>query len=741
MKSMKKTIGVIIPYVDQYYQRELWESILAEAETVGYHVFLFCGSSLDSPLKNEKESNVIYNLINIEKLSGILCIAGTLSNYSGIDLFNTFMLKYQSIPVVNISLDVESQNCINVNNYASMRLLIAHVLEEHSFNKFAFISGPKTNSESNERLLAFNDMMTEKNIAQKNYKIVEGDFSKESSHKAVYYLIDELNFVPDIIICANDEMAIGVRNALEEKGIDMPGQIAFTGFDDTDNAVAFSPTFTTVDQPLSEIGKLAVRSIHQLINHEKTIIQEWVPGSLKIRESCGCNQSLESNDNVHFHANDLMDENEINKVLSDVLKQLKKKVLLNYKIQHGFGYQVELEQELINLLSVLTNELEKKAKKGDFVKQLAKLEYHKTNLTTKEPNLIEFINMLRLELDKMGMLHLSSELNNIFYNALSTLSDHTLRRERIQNYEFMAMFYYSSELITELTQVSNVEELFKVVVPYLGAFKFNEFYVCMFDQPIRCGEYDSFEYPKHVIMKLGYVNGKVLEECRFETKEMLQTSLIQSKKQNRLVFYPIFFRNTHFGYIVCDVYITTKSIFKTIREQITNTLERLRIQKKLEEIAIKDTLTNVLNRRGIYEYLEMLSLELKDENDTIGIIYGDIDKLKSINDEYGHQAGDEAIIIVASILEEALDGKGKLGRFGGDEFVCIFKEHKDSMSINQFLLSVNQRLNIYNQAKKQSYILSVSIGHAEWNPKGELTFEQALHESDSELYLHKREKQ
>lgn len=94
-------------------------------------------------------------------------------------------------------------------------------------------------------------------------------------------------------------------------------------------------------------------------------------------------------------------------------------------------------------------------------------------------------------------------------------------------------------------------------------------------------------------------------------------------------------------------------------------------QKKLQEIATHDTLTNLLNR---YEILNVLSDEFHRslrENKPVSTVMLDIDYFKKINDSYGHGVGDEVLLEVASRLVRVLRRYDKVGRYGGDEFLAV----------------------------------------------------------------------
>lgn len=100
--------------------------------------------------------------------------------------------------------------------------------------------------------------------------------------------------------------------------------------------------------------------------------------------------------------------------------------------------------------------------------------------------------------------------------------------------------------------------------------------------------------------------------------------------------------------------------------------EMTRLQKLYRELSIRDTLTGVLNRQGIYSELENSSEYHKTES--FGVVIFDIDFFKTVNDTYGHNAGDFVLKGVAALIEEYLNTE--ICRWGGEEFVAVYTEDK-----------------------------------------------------------------
>jgi LacI family transcriptional regulator len=95
--------------------------------------------------------------------------------------------------------------------------------------------------------------------------------------------------LPQVIACANDLTALGVVYALVRHGIDVPGGVAVTGFDDIPVARHLHPQLTTVRQPITDLGATAFETLYAMITDAGQLRNDvTLPTRLVRRESCGC---------------------------------------------------------------------------------------------------------------------------------------------------------------------------------------------------------------------------------------------------------------------------------------------------------------------------------------------------------------------------------------------------------------------------------------------------------------------
>jgi two-component system cell cycle response regulator len=96
--------------------------------------------------------------------------------------------------------------------------------------------------------------------------------------------------------------------------------------------------------------------------------------------------------------------------------------------------------------------------------------------------------------------------------------------------------------------------------------------------------------------------------------------------------------------------------------------------RRLEQLALTDPLTKVLNRRALNERLQAEMERVRRYNTTVSLLLIDIDHFKKINDTHGHLVGDEALVEVAALLQRVVRAVDVVARYGGEEFMVVLPE-------------------------------------------------------------------
>ena len=165
--------------------------------------------------------------------------------------------------------------------------------------------------------------------------------------------------------------------------------------------------------------------------------------------------------------------------------------------------------------------------------------------------------------------------------------------------------------------------------------------------------------------------------------------------------------------------------------------EKLRqFNQKLAEMASLDALTQLPNRRSMNEHLELLVYDNDRTGKPFCIAIGDVDFFKKINDNYGHDTGDYALVTLSKMFQNITKGRGKVARWGGEEFLFTF----EGMNVKQAYATLEVlRLQIekYNfQYKDHTLKITVTFGLEEYSQI--IGIESTISKADQKLYEGKK---
>jgi diguanylate cyclase (GGDEF)-like protein len=192
-----------------------------------------------------------------------------------------------------------------------------------------------------------------------------------------------------------------------------------------------------------------------------------------------------------------------------------------------------------------------------------------------------------------------------------------------------------------------------------------------------------------------------------------------------------------------DVYIDTKGNdeISHLAKSIVYYAKKVEKQRKeLKELTLTDSLTSVANRRAMDERLKH-DLQIARRNQwPLSIIMLDIDYFKNYNDQYGHVAGDECLVTIASTLKSLpLRDSDTIARYGGEEFVILLPDtNKEGAEIkSQNIIKTINDLQLPHEKSLVASHITVSLGVTTFNEFNKITLDDALKSADKALYLAK----
>lgn len=282
-QGRRKVIGVIIPDLQNPFFTGVVHGVEGALYLAGYTLLL---AHSDGQAEREQ---VQLGLLRGEGVAGLVFMAGNNpgANYDAI--------RNWDIPVVAVDrspggLEVD---LVSSNNREGMRQATAHLLSL-GYKEIALLNGPASIDVSEERLGGYRDALRSAGVPIQESLITNSDFRQEGGHAAMNRLLN-LAKPPRAVVVANNLMTLGALQAIHERGIRIPDDIAVVGFDDMPWATSLRPPLTAVAQSAEELGRAAAQLLLERIKDPKRLVRQVVlPTHLNVRASCGAHASTPS---------------------------------------------------------------------------------------------------------------------------------------------------------------------------------------------------------------------------------------------------------------------------------------------------------------------------------------------------------------------------------------------------------------------------------------------------------------
>lgn len=160
------------------------------------------------------------------------------------------------------------------------------------------------------------------------------------------------------------------------------------------------------------------------------------------------------------------------------------------------------------------------------------------------------------------------------------------------------------------------------------------------------------------------------------------------------------------------------------------------MQRSLRNLIVKDSLTDLYNRRYCNQNLKNLSEQYIKTGEPYTPAIADIDFFKKVNDTYGHIAGDEVLVSVAQIMKKSMAGKGFAARWGGEEFLLVYTgcDMETTLTYLEMLVEAIREMRVEYDDK--AIKITISIGVATGNGD---SVDKVLCTADDRLYHAKKE--
>lgn len=657
-----------------------------------------------------------------------------------------------NIPIIIVGDEYNNYTSVISDNFDGIRKCVEHLIEVHGCKKIAYLSGPKENNrDAKERLEAYCQTMEEHGLEIEEGMIEYGDYSLNAA--PLFGKI--LDSHPDIeaVVCANDTMAISGYMECKKRGLIPGSDIAITGFDDIPEAKTVYPALTTVEQNAYDLGYMAMTKAIDLCENSNSDSMK-VPVYFKHRNSCG---------NEHKCQDDIEYISE-KSTYKDIAKKCSDEIL-----EKAFLYKLsivadkEIHQILFGVLyHIVEVFLEEEEKKYDT--EFIDVSMHSL-ISSEKISINDFVTELHRQIVHIIFMGSDDERKE----KLSLLIVHIL--EYIQNTTELAINnkvdtlqrnIWTTPFITRdmIANIDDSKQMYECVMERLRFMQINNAYLFLLDEPKTNDRAQDWQCPKELYLVSKMENGIISQLPQTETlnQEYGLSDIFSWEGCPNMAVYVLFAGRWMYGILACEMTpdnITTMysaslhigSAFQFIeltrnQRKIQAELEQAMASLKnkndiLNMISEKDGLTNLYNRRGFLE--NAMNMMENAKTCSLLCIYADLDHLKQINDEFGHQEGDFAIRQAGQFLQSGLKNSGVIGRIGGDEFAALAIVTDENMG-KQICDRIILNSKIFNQSSEKPYYVEMSIGYVVYKWSENLELNQMLSAADSVLYESKRKK-
>ena len=281
-------IGVVLNILDEEYQISVYKGIVQKAQELGVELVCFQQENAhiteDEPISRFPHKEYF-------DLDGIILITSVITGNAEFVTKTDVERVWGKLPVISVGQKIEGVPSVLIETEDSMKQLVEHLILSHNYRKFLFISGAEDHPDAEIREQIFIKTMEAYRpwFSDLKYVLKRGFFTEVAAIRAMSEYMEEEKESPDVVVCANDNMAIGVYKYFKINS-KTPGikECAVTGFDDIPQARFEIPSLTTVHQPLNEIGAKSLELMEELIGGKKLPDEVFIESRVVFRKSCGC---------------------------------------------------------------------------------------------------------------------------------------------------------------------------------------------------------------------------------------------------------------------------------------------------------------------------------------------------------------------------------------------------------------------------------------------------------------------
>ncbi len=286
-------IGLFLNLLDEEYQISVYKGIVKKAKELGIEIICFQQDNKNMSMEELVSQFPKKHFFNVD---GIILLTSVITDNFAFSKKEDIQKYWENIPVISVGQKIKNVPSLMIETDESMKELVEHLILKHNYKKFLYIGGSPKHHDAILREQIFKKTLDAYQpwFSDLQYTIKYGFFLEHVAIQALEeYLQENDDNLPDVVVCANDNMALGIYKffKMNSERLNMK-ECAVTGFDDVPQAKFEIPALTTIHQPLEEIGEKSLELIKEFVEKKSVNDETFIESKVMYRNSCGCNSDL-----------------------------------------------------------------------------------------------------------------------------------------------------------------------------------------------------------------------------------------------------------------------------------------------------------------------------------------------------------------------------------------------------------------------------------------------------------------
>ncbi|MBN1977275.1 MAG: substrate-binding domain-containing protein [Anaerolineae bacterium] len=567
-RDTRPTIGYLALGIEDDVGSAIWLGVANAARRRDANLVCFVGERLRDPNGFIAQANVLYDLVDPSCIDGLVIWTSTIGLYVDHQEILDFIASYHPLPRVSLGTVVEDIPSIQVESYQGIRGVMTHLIEVHGCRRLAFIRGPEHHPYARERYRAYTDALAEYDLPIDS-DLIAPPSDWYTGQEMTRLLLDERGLQPgidfDALVTASDLFALRALEVFQARGIQVPKDVAVTGFNDMLEGRAVTPPLTSVAAPFYRQGEQALDMMLAMLEGAQVPDHIVLPARLVVRQSCGCADSAVVQAKVRRIEG--RGDHYPTETIPEIISAARRETLISEMAQAAQTGAVKLNPNwAAQLVDAFANEIEHKVA-GGF---LAALERILAQAATVDGEAFVWQNAIsalrRHVISYPTESETSYRIENLLQQARVLISEAT---QRNQLYQEVQARHYNQVLRTigqALIATFDMAKLRDILTKQLPALGIPSCYLSLYENPQAPTE------KARLILAYDH-NGQIeLDDKRFPSEQLAPPGLLAREKRYTMVVTSLYFEENQLGFALFEMGPSDGATYGTLRGQISSAL-------------------------------------------------------------------------------------------------------------------------------------------------------------------------